>query len=130
MCCLYPTNEKDKDILTYGNHIINFAYHNDALYGVDLTNHCTFFPISKDTLQGIGDDITLKYIPGGDIVFKLTTSLQAPTNLFSEIDETREMLKKACHQKTITIDEYRQLVRKANEFIIARKKNTSKFYCR
>lgn len=121
MCCLYPTNDTNKDILTYGNHIINLAYHYDAIYGVDLTNHCTFIPISKDTLEALGKNFSLKYIPNGDVLFKLTTSLNASESMFNEIDVTKNILEMGCKQKIISEDEYKKIISKANDFICQKK---------
>ncbi len=129
MCCLYPNNDTNENVLTYGNHMINLAYHNETIYGVDLTNHCLFIPSNKETLNGLGHNIQIKFTPNGDIVFKLTTILKETDNLFKEIDETRLLLEKSSKQKYITKEEYQKLIIEANELIKNKTNLLQDFIC-
>ncbi len=130
MCCRIPhNNEDDESIKKYGNHIINLAYHHNILYGIDLTNHCTFVPIASNLLKGLTNDLTIPYLPNGDIVFKLTTTLDMPENfnLFKEINEITKMLDDSSIQKHMDIEEYKRIIIKANEFITKKNKILKSF---
>lgn len=118
MCCFYNEEEISRNAMMYGNHAINLTYHNDVLYGFDLTNHHAYIPVSQDLLKGLGNNNVLTYTPGGNLLFKLTTILNKPKDLFDELDKITKLLLENSKLKPMSEDEYKSLIIKANNFII------------
>ena len=127
MCCYDTYGENNKDTKMFGNHVINLTIHDEIAYGFDIMNHCIFKAINKETLKGIDNDYYLTYMPGGDLILKLVTSLELNGDLYSDINRIREILSITAKQQSMDSIELNKMVASANEFIIERKKILQSF---
>lgn len=118
ICCLDKDFEQNEDTLKYGNHVINLVYHHDTLYGFDFTNQTAFKPIDKELLKEIGSNKAISFVPGGNVLLRLHSITNMNDNLFYQIDEIRKILEDATKQKSMTKEEFNDLVLKANKLVI------------
>ncbi len=122
LCCFDNHFNNDDDTKIYGNHLINLVHYHDNMYGFDNMNHLLFKAINENELNGIDIDYQLIYKPLGDILIRLSTELDIYDDYLDKIKLIKSILQMASKQKTISIEKYQELINRANDFIIQRKK--------
>lgn len=128
LCCLDKQRTVNDDTKIYGNHIINLTLYHDTIYGFDLMNHCIFKAKDDRILTGLDFDYLLEYIPNGDLLLELTTSLEDKLFEFNNNVKLKHILLEISSMRDLlTNEEYEKLINKANEFIIKRKKTLQSF---
>ena len=122
ICCLDRNYEVDEDTKTYGNHIINLTRYHDSIFGFDVLNQCLFIPKAHNKLTSIEFDYSLEYVPIGDLLLELITSLTTNIKYDDEVKFKQALLEVSSMRDVLDIDEYQKLVCDANDFIINRQK--------
>lgn len=127
LCCFDANGVTNTDTLTYGNHMINLTLYHDTIYGFDIINHCIFKAKSDKILEGIDIDYTLLHKPNGDLLIGLTTLLSNNVNFTKEYHLIRTLLQNASIKSELSLEELKQLVKRANRFIIEKKEILQSF---
>lgn len=127
VCCFDKHGEVTEETKTYGNHVINLTDYHDTLYGFDLTNRCIFKIKDYHKFEGLGFDYSLEHKPNGDLLFDLTASLEKKSNFLNEEAQRKKLFKIAASRNILSLEEYNNLIKYANEFIIERKNTFQSF---
>ena len=121
LCCLDLHGLVNEDTKRYGNHMINLSLYKDTIYGVDVLNHCVFKACDYDKLNALEFNYSLEYVPNGDLLVDLITTLKPKANFYDEVNKKYELLEKAAKKNILSVDEYGKIIEKANDFIVDRK---------
>lgn len=127
MICYDSDGLKNKTTQSYGNHIINLAFHHDVLYGFDLINNLLYSFVDKNTLKEFNGKSYLYYKQYGDILIRLITEAEMKNDYLETVMKKKTLFKIASKKQIITLDEYKKLVNDANSFIMEKQKILESF---
>lgn len=108
-------------VLPLGNHMINFVYHNDVLYGYDLTNHCYVIKSEKELRDLQNPKMFMIYKPLTD---KLISSL---TDYYPLNEDDFSIIKDNINKKTITKEDFSKMKENLIYYLVKREKLINDF---
>lgn len=122
LCCLDTQAIVNDDTKTYGNHVINLTIYRDSIYGFDVMNHCLFKAKDQNSLSGLGFDYTLEYMPNGDLLIELTTSLNKKIDFLHTVKLKHVLLEISSMRNVLSVERYEKMVDNANAFLDEKRK--------
>lgn len=127
LVCLDENDSINEDTINYGNHIINLTKYHDIIYGYDIINQCVFKAKNSEYLEALGFDYSLKYIPNGDLLIELSTSLNKKSNYYKDVESKYNLLKKAANNNVLNEEELNKIINCVNQFIMNKKRLLQSF---